>query len=435
MRKVKRMIIVVLSCAMLFGMTAVHQISYAKESKPVKRVVIDDKLLQTDKQVFMDGRKRFVPMRAALEQMGWKVEWKPGLIAVSHQTPDSQETHYLYLEDESNIRIIKSTAYAEMYRLGEISDSEVTWDDASATIVISSVVEEEEEEEAQQVELTDEESIKVNYGKYKRSSTFDALAEIYSELELEGHDPWSVLGFYPNDRHSGYSGTPLDVVTFGWTGGDGEHYGFLTEFGAVTNLEEAPIVMVSPMNFDQPAIVVANDMKEFLRIALIDSSLFYMEYANEEDYLAQLSEDRDGYVESEEERESRRIVRERLEKELRLPEISDPYTYSAKVRAKRAERILVLTEDLLGVTNRNSLDAGRKHETIELDEYIGLKEMKAFLSKATYASKLALIRDYHLHLENYVYYEKDIEETIVQVMKDLGLQDELARMNANRYRD
>ncbi|WP_201008555.1 hypothetical protein [Paenibacillus glycanilyticus] len=193
--------------------------------------------------------------------------------------------------------------------------------------------------------------------------------------------------------------------------------------------------MVTPMNFDHPAVVIANNIREFLRIALMDSGLFYMEYGSKGDYLEQQSENMDGYVESDEERENRRIVRERLEKELQLPEINDPYTYSAKVRAERAKRILVPTEDLLGVTNVNPLDAGRKHITIELDEYIGKKELKAFLSNATYASKLALIRDYYLHLETYVYYEKGIEETIVQEMRDMGLQDELARMNANRYRD
>ncbi|WP_201008556.1 stalk domain-containing protein [Paenibacillus glycanilyticus] len=246
MRNVKGFIIVFLSCAIFFGMTSVHDATYAEGSKLVEtkmiQVIIDNKPLQTDKHIFLDGRKRFVPMRAALEQMGWKVEWKPGLITVSNQTPDSLKSLYLYLEDESMIRVINSTAYVEMHRLGEISDSEVKWDDSSATIVISSVVaeEEDEEEEVDQPELTDEESIKVNYGKYERSSTLDVLTNIYSELEQEGRDPWSALGFYPDDHHSGYSGTPLDVVSFGRTGGDGEHYGFLTEFGAVTSLEEAP---------------------------------------------------------------------------------------------------------------------------------------------------------------------------------------------------
>ncbi|MGO4109008.1 stalk domain-containing protein [Paenibacillus sp. YAF4_2] len=400
------------------------------------QVVIDNKPLQTDKHVILDGRKRFVPMRAALEQMGWKVDWKPDLITISKQTTDLLTALNLYLEDESMIRIINSTAYVEMYRLGEISDSEVKWDDASNTIVISSDVEDEEdEEEAERPELTDEESIKANYGKYEGSPTLDALSNIYSELEQEGYNAWNVLRFYPDYHHSGYFGTPLDVITFGRTGGDGDHYGFLTDFGAVTNLEEAPIVLVTPMNFDQPAVIVAENIREFLRIALIDSSMFYMEYANEEDYLKQRSEDMEGYVETDEERENRLIVRERLEKELKLPEISDPYTYSAQVRAERDAGILVPTEDLLGVTNVNPLDAGRKHETIELDEYIGLKELKAFLSNATYASKLALIRNYYFHLETYVYHEKGIEEAIVKEMKDLGLQDEWVRMNANRYVD
>lgn len=445
MKSAKKIGIAILSAAILFGAAPGSGVSYAAEGSKLAEtkeilVVINGEPLQSDKPVLLEGRKRFVPLRAALEQLGWEVEWKPGLITISYRTENGSHTRYLHLKEEELIRTVNGTSYVEMYRLGGISNSDVSWSDPDSAIVITAEEEEEVEwpegeDGEEQPELSGEESMNVNYGKYETSPTLDALTDIYFQLEQEGYDAWDVFGFYPGYHHSGYSNTPLDVVTFGWTGGDGEHFGFLTDFGAATNLEEAPIVMVSPMNFDQPAVVVANNIREFLRLAMIDPDLFYYDFKNEQEYLEMKAEyAAEGYTESEEELEEKRIVRERAEAELDLPAIRDPYTYSAKAREKRAGQIVVQTDDGLGVTAHHPSDAGRKHSRIQLDEYIGAKELKDFLDKATYASKLALIRDFHLHLEEYFYYEEGIEEAIVREMEKLGLHDELARMEANRFR-
>jgi hypothetical protein len=443
MKGLKKIGFTVLSAVILLGAAPVMDATYAEgskleESKDIA-VIINGKPLHSNKPVLLEGRKRFVPLRAALEQLGWNVEWEPGLITITYRTQDEEEIHYVYLEEEERIRNVNGTSYIEMFRLGELSDTEVSWSDAEGEIILTAFEEENEsyeEEDEDFTELSDEETKQVNYGKYAEGSpTLDAFTDIYLKLEDDGYDPWSVIGFNPDEYRSGYFNTPLDVVTFGWTGWDGEHFGFLTDFGAATNLEEAPIVMVSPMNFDQPAIVVAGNIREFLRIAMMDFSLLYFNYGNEQEYLEEMGElASEGYAETEKDRENKRVVRERIEEGLDLPSIKDPYTYSANQRDQRAEHIIVETEDGLGIINKGPSEAGRKHSRITLDEYIGEKELTSFLQKASYASKLALFRDFHFHLEDYYYYEESIEEIIMDEMERMGLHDELARIEANRYR-
>lgn len=404
------------------------------------RTLIDGKPLESSKAVMKDGRKRFVPLQEVLEQLGFKVESSPGLIEVTYQTPLgmigfnnskplSVGTTYLHLDSEDDIRMVRDVAYIDMYRLEGVSSADVVWDEDASTIIITSGDPDAEvepptyEDIEEQPELSGEESMKANYGKYGFSPTLDALSELYEELDQEGYDVGSVLGFYPDYHHSGYSDTPLDVITLGWTGDDGSHYGFLTDFGMAPNLEEAPIVLVIPT---YPAEVVANNIREFIRIAMIDSSLLFFEYQDEEDYLDQLKERGAPYIKE----AYKRLVLERLEAKLHPPIIRDPYTYLRQVRSERANRILVPTQDKLGIVNVHPADHGQQHEAIVLDEDIGLRELETFLKSATYAEKLALIRDYHFNLESYFYHEDGIDEAIMREMENMGLHDEIARMNA-----
>ncbi|MFF2093004.1 stalk domain-containing protein [Paenibacillus sp. NPDC058174] len=398
-------------------------------------IKFDGKFIKPSKPVIVDGRKRFLPMKDTLEQMGWEFAVASEEITITYRTPDATLTHYLHLKEESNLRIVDGILYIPMYYLGSVTDTEVSWDEDAHTINISTEETDDNDEEwnvydEDESELSDKESVKVNYGKYGRSATLQALNELYRELEQEGKSADDILGFYPMDGHSGYLNTPMDVVAFGSTGMDGAHYGFLTDFGMVTDLEEAPIVLVSPMDFDRPAVVVANNIREFIRIVMIDSSLLYMGYQNEQDYLEQNAAPE--YESTQEDLENGRIVRERLEERLHPPVIQDPYTYSEKVRAERKERIIVPTQDELGILNEHPEDAGRQHTTIVLDEDIGRRELETFLNNATYASKLALFRDYHLNLEQFVYHESGIDKAILSEMESLGLQDEIARIKANR---
>jgi hypothetical protein len=174
----------------------------------------------------------------------------------------------------------------------------------------------------------------VNYGKYEVPPTLNTLIKLEKELDHEGYSMWEVLGFTFEDSHYRYFNTPSDVVVFAMTGGDGIHYGFLTDYGTAADLENAPIVEVSPMSFDRPVKVVANNLKEFIRIAMLDSSMLYMEYANEEAYLA--FENELSFPPSDESKQNKAAVVNKLEEKLSLPFIDDPYTYSVRAKNERA---------------------------------------------------------------------------------------------------
>lgn len=105
-------------------------------------------------------------------------------------------------------------------------------------------------------------SIRKIYGSYEIP---DEIYKLY-ELEKELNDidlSLDMIGFRPSIHDDSYSITPPDLIPFANTGGDGIHFGFLTDFGSVPALTEAPIVCVSPTN-DPPIRYMANNIKEFL---------------------------------------------------------------------------------------------------------------------------------------------------------------------------
>ena len=58
-----------------------------------------------------------------------------------------------------------------------------------------------------------------------------------------------------------YEATPRNSLTFASTGGDGVHYGVLTDAG-----RPGPVVMTVPMNVDRPNLVVGADLRDFLSL-------------------------------------------------------------------------------------------------------------------------------------------------------------------------
>ncbi|MBS4176938.1 hypothetical protein [Lederbergia citrea] len=124
----------------------------------------------------------------------------------------------------------------------------------------------------------------INFGKYEGPPILKKLIELQNVL---GDPEQFYLGFnfYLSLENFRYFNTPSDVVVFGNIGVDGIHYGFLTDFGSVNNLEVAPIVCVNPMDFERPIHIVAKNLSEFLRVNMTDSELFYNQFDSEENYL------------------------------------------------------------------------------------------------------------------------------------------------------
>ena len=83
--------------------------------------------------------------------------------------------------------------------------------------------------------------IKSNYGKYSIPKMLDRVIQFQNQLNKEGllkHGDLLGLYFKYDDLDSRYLNTPLDVISFAWPGADGIHFGFLTDFGQVKDLEQ-----------------------------------------------------------------------------------------------------------------------------------------------------------------------------------------------------
>ena len=85
--------------------------------------------------------------------------------------------------------------------------------------------------------------------------TIEKLHKLDKEIEKKGYSLGDLSLFLEFD-FSPYESTPYDVITFASTGCDGIHFGFLTDFGTVSDLENAFVVCISPMDFDSHIKIV-----------------------------------------------------------------------------------------------------------------------------------------------------------------------------------
>lgn len=267
-----------------------------------------------------------------------------------------------------------------------------------------------------------------NFGKYAIPPTLNKLIELQHILG-DSEQFYSALNFYLTTEFYRYSVTPSDVVVFGNVGVDGIHYGFLTDYGTVTDLETAPIVCVSPMDFDGPIRIVARNLREFLGVNMIDSALLYNEFKDEIDYIEAkerwAKEAADSLIELS---ETDRLVQERAAKylleELRVPIIDNPYRYVQEVTLERQRKITIPTQDGLGVTT--PLHQGEDHVPYPIPD-TNLDLLDEYLKTAPVASRLALFRD----IQNQYIMEDSphIREAVIKTMIDMDLIDEAKRLS------
>ncbi len=271
----------------------------------------------------------------------------------------------------------------------------------------------------------------INFGKYDVPPTLQKLIDLQNELG----DPeqfYQGLNFYLSLEDFRYFNTPCDVVVFANIGLDGVHYGFLTDFGSVSNLEIAPIVCVCPMDFDRPTRVVAKNIREFLRINLTDAELFYNQFKNEESYLAAkeqwLTEAANSpYQPSDHEKRVREKITKFLYEKIHMPVIENPYRYVQNIELERKNSVSIQTRDGLGVTT--PLLQGEEHTPFPMQTDIDpeLELVQEYLYTKPIASRLALIRDIQLT------YVLDDNEELLNIITDalyhLDLIDEANRLS------
>ncbi len=98
---------------------------------------------------------------------------------------------------------------------------------------------------------------KIELGKYKIPIIIQKIKNFISTNNL-----YDFFGFRLTFDFR-YNITPLDIVPFAYTGGNGIHFGFLTDFGLVNSLDDAPIVIIAP-TYDPPIRLVAKNLLDFL---------------------------------------------------------------------------------------------------------------------------------------------------------------------------
>ncbi|MFF2291131.1 hypothetical protein [Peribacillus butanolivorans] len=268
-------------------------------------------------------------------------------------------------------------------------------------------------------------------GKYlKMPPTIEKLNKLEKDIENEGYSLGELSLFLEFD-FTPYENTPYDVITFASTGCDGIHFGFLTDFGTVSDLENAFVVCISPMDFDSHIKIVARNIREFVNLvctmkdALTISNFNILE--EEGQYIRLLKELKQVEPEDEEFEENANYVVEKIKATLGSELIEDVYHYvERKVRTERDQQTILPTLDGLGIIPVENVTSNHILYKLEKDMTINLEEVKTFFNSATTESKLAFIRD--VQFTYLIANEIALKELVIHKMIKLGLQDEVDRL-------
>ncbi|WP_336866250.1 hypothetical protein [Peribacillus frigoritolerans] len=268
-------------------------------------------------------------------------------------------------------------------------------------------------------------------GKYlKMPPTIEKLNKLEKDIEKEGYSLGDLSLFLEFD-FSPYENTPYDVITFASTGCDGIHFGFLTDFGTVSDLENAFVVCISPMDCDSHIKIVARNIREFVNLVCTMKDALTISNFNiqeeEGQYIRLLKELKQVEPEDEEFEENANYVVEKIIATLGSELIEDVYHYvERKVRTEREQQTILPTFDGLGIIPVESVTSNHILYKLEKDMKINLEEVKSFFNSATTESKLAFIRD--AQFTYLISDEIELKELVINEMIKLGLNDEVGRL-------
>lgn len=264
-----------------------------------------------------------------------------------------------------------------------------------------------------------------NFGKYTIPPTLQTLIDL--EKELGGCERfYDGLHFYLSLSNLRYFNTPSDVIVFGNLGVDGIHYGFLTDYGSVSTLEEAPIVCVCPMDFDHPIRLIAKNLREFLRIHWTDEPLLYNDFTDKAHYLAWKEQWAVDYALDTQQLLLRARIESFLEDNVEMPVIAQPYHSIQHLRLERQKRVSIQTQDGLGATMPLLTHETHVPFPLHKDREMDLEAVAAYISRAAIPSRYALFRDIQLH---YILAdEPQLKSLVLESMLAIGLIDEAKRL-------
>lgn len=275
-------------------------------------------------------------------------------------------------------------------------------------------------------------------GKYKKPEILTKL----EEYQAKGSS-WECLGFYIDFDHH-YSITPLDVIPFAGTGGDGIHFGFLTDFENEKDLENTPIVCVSPSN-DPPVKLVANSLKDFLKIVMVigDAEFLNEDYESEEEVKTRLK-DWDKISEKDwqgnplpqseideakkrlelilKQRDNLRVV---LANQMEISPMDSVFSYIQQIRADRTKKITLTDSYDIGIIFECNDSEIKQYEYGEKDS----SKIKDYLKEASKCERIQFYRNSTYHFILSEEYDKEIKKIIIESLRNDGFNRESKILN------
>jgi len=269
----------------------------------------------------------------------------------------------------------------------------------------------------------------IYFGDYKKPKLLMKLEEYQNNK-----NSWEYLGVYIDYKlHA--SITPLDVIPFAGTGGDGVHFGFLTDFGNEKNLDDAPIVCVSSTN-DPPVRLVANNLKDFFRIvSAIGEAEFLDEfYDSDEEITTRLKEwdeisettwDGKPISKSDINKAKKQLaktlqkrdeLRTLLKNEFAISPMDSIVSYLKRIKADRAKTNYVKDSYDIGVR------FSQKYSKIEGYDYEHKKisQIEKFFDKASKPERILFYRNSTYHFILSEDYDIDIKNKLIIFLKNDG---------------
>ncbi|CAJ1001363.1 hypothetical protein [Brevibacillus aydinogluensis] len=234
------------------------------------------------------------------------------------------------------------------------------------------------------------------------------MRALEQKLIREGLDrPLEYIHFRFADNSFRYTITPPDMHVFAETGCDGIHYGFLTDFGRITDLEEASIVCVSPTD-DPPLRIIARNLEDFFRLVVtigsageLGSLVSVRTPRQWERYWADLAESRHEEATDPQLRNfvtCRQTVLHHMQTDLGLEPIPDVMRYLNDLEIQRRSAGWIPTIDGLGVVPIDGPDRKPAADYVfpfadTSRDHIPLDDIRAYLAAAPPAHRCAFARD------------------------------------------
>tara|TARA_R110002073_G_C9423385_1_gene576195 strand:+ start:160 stop:1023 length:864 start_codon:yes stop_codon:yes gene_type:complete len=255
------------------------------------------------------------------------------------------------------------------------------------------------------------------YGEYKKPEILIKLEKFTEENSIN----LEMFGFFL-DQSMPFAPQPIDMIPFATTGTDGTYFAFLTDFGRVKSLEEAPIIMYcgADFNYEEPSssfTLFAKNIKDFLSISTQIYNPYFVYEADPR--LTNFKNEVEELLEDEfEETEERTSIAKSLVKHLDLEVIENLNEYYSELMLQRHNKSEIKTKDGLNII----FEKLRGDYDKEIDDILGKEKLISSLSELNKSSRLKFYRDYG---DVYRNLDKDefhyVLEVIIKFLKEDNL--------------